>query len=73
MFGGRFSTKIARAGFRVVVVDRWSLFGGGRSHRFDCTYKRITLGQHKGDNNNQMIQLKDMFCVLVRYKLAGNF
>ncbi len=30
LFRGRFSTKIAWAGFRVVVVDRWSLFGGGR-------------------------------------------
>ena len=28
-FIGRLSTKIARAGLRVVVVDRWSLFGGG--------------------------------------------
>jgi len=25
-----FSTKIAWAGFNVVVIDRWSLFGGGR-------------------------------------------
>ncbi len=24
----------------------------------------ITLGQHKSDNNNQMIQLTDVFCVL---------
>jgi hypothetical protein len=30
LFRSSFSTKIAWAGFRVVVVDRWSLFGGGR-------------------------------------------
>jgi len=28
---------------------------------------RITLGQHKSDNNNRMIQLTDVFCVLFRY------
>ena len=28
---------------------------------------RITLGQHKSDNNNRMIQLTEVFCVLVRY------
>ena len=27
---------------------------------------RITLGQHKSDNNNQMIQLTNIFCVLFR-------
>jgi len=30
LFIARFSTDIALAGFRVVVVDSWSLFGGGR-------------------------------------------
>ena len=30
LFRGTFSTKIAWAGFRVVFVDRWLLFGGGR-------------------------------------------
>ncbi len=30
MFRGSFSAKIACVGFRVVVVDRWLLFGGGR-------------------------------------------
>ena len=30
LFRGRFSTKIAWAGFGAVVVDRWSLFGVGR-------------------------------------------
>ena len=30
LFRGSFSTKIAWVGFRVVVVGRWSLFGGGR-------------------------------------------
>jgi len=28
---------------------------------------RITLGQRKSDNNNRMIQLTDVFCVLLRY------
>ncbi len=27
---------------------------------------RITLGQHKSDNNKRMIQLTDVFCVLSR-------
>ncbi len=30
LFRGSFSAKIALAGFRVVVVDRLSLFRGGR-------------------------------------------
>ncbi len=30
LFRGSFSNKIAWAEFRVVVVDRWLLFGGGR-------------------------------------------
>ncbi len=34
---------------------------------------RITFGQHKSDNNNRMIQLTDVFCVLLRYKWASNF
>ncbi len=36
LFRGRFSTKFAWAGFIVVVVDRLSLFGGGRQRRPDC-------------------------------------
>ena len=28
---------------------------------------RITLGQHNSDNNNRMIQLTNVFCVLFRY------
>ena len=40
LFRGSFSTKIARAGFRVaVVVGRLSIFGGGRLLRFDCIFK----------------------------------
>jgi hypothetical protein len=35
--------------------------------------KKITLGQHKRDKNNRMIQLTDVFCVLLRYKWASNF
>jgi hypothetical protein len=32
------------------------------------------LGQHKSDNNNRMIQLTDVFCVLLyRYRWAINF
>ncbi len=34
---------------------------------------RITSVHHKSDSNNQMIQLTDMFCVLLRYKKAHNF
>jgi hypothetical protein len=30
------------------------------------TRKRITLDQHKSDNNNLMIQVTDVFCVLLR-------
>ncbi len=33
---------------------------------------RITLGQHKSDNNNRMIQLTDVFCVLLRYNETSN-
>ncbi len=34
---------------------------------------RITLGQHESDNNNRMIQLTDVICVLLSYKWASNF
>ncbi len=33
---------------------------------------RITLGRHRIDYNNQMIQLTDVFCVLLRYRKASN-
>jgi len=33
---------------------------------------RITLGQHKSDKNNQMIQSINVFCVLLRYNGTGN-
>jgi hypothetical protein len=33
---------------------------------------RITLGQHKSDNNNRMIQLTNIFCVLLRYNGTSN-
>jgi len=33
---------------------------------------RITLGQHRSDNNNQMIQLTHIFCVLLRYNGTSN-
>ena len=33
---------------------------------------RITLGQHISDNNNRMIQLIDVFCVLFRYNGTSN-
>jgi hypothetical protein len=32
---------------------------------------RISLGRHKSDKNNRMIQLTDVFCVLLRYKRAS--
>ncbi len=34
---------------------------------------RITLGEHKSYNDNQMIPLTDVFCVVLRYKWASNF
>ncbi len=34
---------------------------------------RINFGQHKSDGSNRMIQLTDVFCVLLRYKWACNF
>ncbi len=33
---------------------------------------RITLSQHRSDNNNRMIQLTDAFCVLLRYNGTSN-
>ena len=47
-------------------------------HKFFCfsvqcpPLIRITMGQHKSDNNNRMIQLTDIFCVLFVYKGATN-
>ena len=32
----------------------------------------ITLGQHKSDNNDRMIQLTDVFCILIRYNGTSN-
>jgi hypothetical protein len=34
---------------------------------------RITLGHHKSNNNNRLIQLTDAFCVLLMYWLANDF
>ncbi len=34
---------------------------------------RITLGQHKSDNNNRMILLTDVICVLLGYIWASKF
>ncbi len=33
---------------------------------------RITLGQRKSDNNKRMIQLTDVFCVLLQYNGTSN-
>jgi len=33
---------------------------------------RITLGLHKSDNNNRIIQLTDIFCELLRYYGTSN-
>jgi len=46
-------------------------------HRFFVTknhlqcppLNRITLGQHKSDNYNRMIQLTDLFCVLLTFEV----
>jgi hypothetical protein len=32
----------------------------------------ITLGRHKSDNNNRMIQLTDVFCALFIYNWASH-
>ena len=34
---------------------------------------RITLGQHKSDNNNQMIRFTDLFCVLFRFNGTSKY
>jgi hypothetical protein len=33
---------------------------------YDTHLNRITLSQHKSDENNRMLQLTDLFCVLLR-------
>jgi hypothetical protein len=35
-------------------------------------FNRITLDEHKSDNNNQMIQLTLVFCLLFRYNGTSN-
>ena len=45
-----------------VSVERFGMLA------FCPLLKRITLGQHKSDNNNRMIQLTDVYCVLFSYE-----
>jgi hypothetical protein len=40
---------------------------------FHVHARRITLGQHKSDNNNRMIQLTDVFYVQLSNKYASSF
>ncbi len=43
------------------------------SYDVQCSpLNRLTLGHHKSDNNNRMIQLTDVYCVLLRYRWASN-
>jgi hypothetical protein len=46
LFSGCFSAKVAWTGFRVVVVDRWSLFEGGLLHSFDCIGKNVAAQRY---------------------------
>ncbi len=42
-------------------------------HIIQCPpLNRITFGQHKSDNNNRMIQLTDVICVLLKFNRAIN-
>ncbi len=42
-------------------------------HMVQCPpLNRITLGQHRNDNNNRMIQLTKVSCVLLRYNGTSN-
>jgi hypothetical protein len=38
-FSIKIGIKISLAGLCLAVVDRWLLFRGGYSHRFDCIFK----------------------------------
>ncbi len=54
---------------------QWNGFqGSAEDFDIQCLpHNRITLGQHKSDNNNRMIQLTDVFCVLLGYKWTSNY
>jgi len=46
----------------------WSIRNKIKFIQIQCPpLNRITLGQHKSDNNNRMIQLTDLVCVHLRY------
>ena len=73
---------------KLCVNEEKSIVGLAPRHTFECpiygvifinTYlvqcpslNRITLGHHKSENNNRMIQLTDVFCVLFRYNGTSN-
>ncbi len=58
MFRGRFSTNIAWAGFRVVVVDR-----------FDCTVK---LGYNEIEKCDYFFGSEEVFSYLLCIKIVRN-
>jgi hypothetical protein len=35
-FSSKININFRLMGFRLFVVDRWSIFRGGRKHRFNC-------------------------------------
>ncbi len=44
-----------------------------KTHKIQCPpLNGITLGRHRIDYNNRMIQLTDVFCVLLKYNWANN-
>ncbi len=46
----------------------------GKEFRYSIRrINRITFGQHKSDNNNRLIQLTDVFCILFIFHGASNW
>ena len=49
-------------------------FGQFSTNLLNCPqFNRITLGQHESDNNDRIIQLLDVFCLLFVYNGTSNF
>jgi len=57
----------------VVVVDRWSLLGGGRKIRFDCTLKTQTHAAHNGLKSQiTCINCKLSWIIILIFSNLGN-